>query len=659
MLRVIMRMVAAVFALAAAAAAAQQQPRPIFRSGIDLVTVDAVVLDRNGRPIRDLTADDFAVTAAGKPRRVVSAEFFPIATVAAASPEGADAGSMASSTSNVALRESRSFLIVVDIERIASGGGMAAMHAFGDFVAGLAPDDRVGLVALPYGRPRVDLTLDRARMRQALGQIAGAGQRRDDAMSVGEAVSIDRGDRKVLEDWAERTRCGDPAGARSGTGLGETVLTPECGRKARDLAGMVVRDERRRSQNLFDSLRSLARAMAPIRGLKTIVLVSEGMLRDWDVTEDLRRFAEAAAAARVTLYSLVLDAPQTEAADSMMRPPDRRLDAEIRTGGMAEAASAAGGEMFLVSGTADRALRQIDTQLAGYYLLSFASEPGDDSDRRRSIRVAVRRADATVRARTDFSIHTTHTTPALPTAAPNDARAGLAELIRWPVPVADIPVYLATFAAAPVAGDPVRQVVVVAELPAGAHPVAAGFEIVDGAGKTVADLFDPAPKVSSSASGLMYLTAASLAPGRYRLKFGVLAAEGRRGSVEHGFQVETPAAAPPRTGDLLIGIPHDAALRPIARVPPQAAKIAVQLELRGAQPGDLDRTSVELEILRPGDEAPLASAPMPVESSADPLRRIAAATVTIRGVPAGEYVVRATVRGGAAPARVSRLVRID
>ena len=60
--------------------AAAQTPQagtqvPTFRSGVELVTLDVGVVDRQGVPVRGLTAADFTVSVGGQPRRVVSAEF--------------------------------------------------------------------------------------------------------------------------------------------------------------------------------------------------------------------------------------------------------------------------------------------------------------------------------------------------------------------------------------------------------------------------------------------------------------------------------------------------------------------------------------------------------------------------------------------------------
>ena len=39
---------------------------PTFRQGIDLITVDVVVTDRDGQPVRTLTVDDFQVYEDGR-----------------------------------------------------------------------------------------------------------------------------------------------------------------------------------------------------------------------------------------------------------------------------------------------------------------------------------------------------------------------------------------------------------------------------------------------------------------------------------------------------------------------------------------------------------------------------------------------------------------
>ena len=52
----------------------------VFRSGVDLVTVDATVIGSDGRPVTELLPADFVVKVDGRTRRVVSAEFIPSAS---------------------------------------------------------------------------------------------------------------------------------------------------------------------------------------------------------------------------------------------------------------------------------------------------------------------------------------------------------------------------------------------------------------------------------------------------------------------------------------------------------------------------------------------------------------------------------------------------
>src|SRR5262245_42369217 len=57
---------------------AQQMP-PRFQTAVDLTTVDAVVIDDRGQPVTDLQPTDFVVRVDNAPRRVVTAEWVPLA----------------------------------------------------------------------------------------------------------------------------------------------------------------------------------------------------------------------------------------------------------------------------------------------------------------------------------------------------------------------------------------------------------------------------------------------------------------------------------------------------------------------------------------------------------------------------------------------------
>ena len=254
------------------------------------------------------------------------------------------------------------------------------------------------------------------------------------------------------------------------------------------MAIRIMDAERRHTVALFDTLRALATAMAPIDGPKTIVLVSNGVINDTQTLRDMERFATAAASARVTLHALNLQGSLANVSDKTNMIGARRLDHIELLDGMSTLAIAGRGDTFLVSGTPTAALARIDAEMSGYYLLSFEREPSDRDGDRTRIEVRVSRPDVFVRARTEF-------TPEKPVAAkaasapavPKDLKAAIGEALRFPVPVTGLNLGLDTYTMPPVAGADMRTILA-ASLGAGDQRIiATGYEITDEAGKGVAD----------------------------------------------------------------------------------------------------------------------------------------------------------------------------
>ena len=192
------------------------------------------------------------------------------------------------------------------------------------------PRDRVGFISLPYGTPRVDLTTSRAAVRQALARVAGLSNRdRDLQMSVGEATYIARGDRQVLADYLK----------------GESRDVAEEVRDHQRIAERVLDQHRHSTRTLFDSLRALAEAMAPIDGPKAIILISRGAQdRRWNARLS-ENFSDAAERARVTVSSLHLEIPLSEAAYPGISASRRILDNDIGFDGMSDVSIAARGDI--------------------------------------------------------------------------------------------------------------------------------------------------------------------------------------------------------------------------------------------------------------------------------------------------------------------------
>src|SRR5215217_7808853 len=144
---------------------AQAAGQPPFRTGIDLVEVDVVVSDKQGRPVRGLTRDDFEVLEDGKTMKVEA--FTAIDLPAAAAGEvlpGADR-SGTSIASNDQADEGRLLLIVMDDYHVAfDAGRVAASRSIARrLVERMGPSDQAAVV-VPSGRKnaQADFTSDKS-----------------------------------------------------------------------------------------------------------------------------------------------------------------------------------------------------------------------------------------------------------------------------------------------------------------------------------------------------------------------------------------------------------------------------------------------------------------------------------------------------------------
>jgi hypothetical protein len=488
----------------------------------------------------------------------------------------------------------------------------------------------------------------------------------ESAMTYGEAAAIETRDTKALLAYWERK-----AGARPSVGFPEAPGCPPPPRRPFDepaevpvecvrAAGRALERHRRHTRDILDVLRAIAERMTDLEGQKAIVFVSEGMLHDLDTLGDVRRFAEAAERARVALYALHLDAPMVEAGigSGSNSTQSRLLDDYAGFDAMAEVAAAARGSALRVVGPATNALARIDAELAGYYLLSFEREPADRDGARVRIDVTVNRPGLDVRARREFTPLAAAAAPAAP-SPPADLRAAMGALLQWPVAAADLGLDVDTFVV-PVTGAPEEaRVIVTAEISGVESPLAAvGYEIVDAAtGKGVADAFDAPPATREIGAGRQaYLVAVPMSAGRYRLKLGVLDVNGRRGSVEHAFDVPGWPADRLRVGELVLGAETGGAFRPLASVTPDVAEVVARVEVHADVEVSLDRLSARAILEPSGGSISLDPPAVSIaEAQGDPLRRVAVARWNPRDQAPGTYVVTIVVESsGREIARRSR-----
>jgi len=154
----------------------QQPARPQFRTSTTLVPVDVRVLDRQGRPVTDLTQADFTVVEDGRPQSV---SFFSAHSLVAAEPEP-DALPLLRDPRNVELaaQNHRVFLLLLGRGRLQPPAkGVDAMLEF--VRERLLPQDHVGILA--WNRA-TDLTTDHAKILEVLERFKKDHERVDALM---------------------------------------------------------------------------------------------------------------------------------------------------------------------------------------------------------------------------------------------------------------------------------------------------------------------------------------------------------------------------------------------------------------------------------------------------------------------------------------------
>lgn len=180
------------FLVAAASGQQSALPQtPAFRTGVDVVQIDVTVLDRNRRPVRDLTAADFLVLEDGRPRPIVAFSAVELsAPPDGAAPEapGLPIRAIPPDVTTNALPDGRLVVILMDhqLDRPADGARVMAKRIAARIVDALGPGDVAAVVHTMFGTAQ-NLTTDRQRLKAAIESSAiGTVARPDDEFETGE-----------------------------------------------------------------------------------------------------------------------------------------------------------------------------------------------------------------------------------------------------------------------------------------------------------------------------------------------------------------------------------------------------------------------------------------------------------------------------------------
>jgi VWFA-related protein len=118
---------------------------PTFRSGIDSVVVDAAVTDKQGRPVSDLTADDFEIREAGKLQAIQTFKYITVDETADDPQADREILSSEDQTREAAREENRLFIIFLDDYHVRRGNAMVVRQQVANFLRTLTRHDLVAL----------------------------------------------------------------------------------------------------------------------------------------------------------------------------------------------------------------------------------------------------------------------------------------------------------------------------------------------------------------------------------------------------------------------------------------------------------------------------------------------------------------------------------
>jgi VWFA-related protein len=614
-------------ALAMPAGVASQQPTPqgpTFKAGVDLITVDVGVVDRNGRPVEDLNMADFTVKINGETRRVVTADLVKV-DLEQARKRAADP-TEAYYSSNIAPANGRQIIIAVDQLYISPSGVKPIMNAAIQFLNRLTPLDSVAFVAFPEPGPRANFTTDRFRVRQAMQGIVGQNTMKATLINMGvsEARDInDRKDQNVLREVTGRVCSG--------------TERDRCVQSIIDEAARVTGRIREDVRISLIQIEELLKALSYIEGHKSLILISQSLaIRDHSELDTAIRLAGPA---RTSINVLAVDLGRDDITISE-RPPTPMEDRRIQLEGLEELAAASRGALYRVVNTGEEIFDRLASELSAHYVLGVEQRPSDQKRDRHRVDVSLRRRDVTIRSGQAFVLS--------PTLNPKrSVQETIQEALSSPMAQSGVPLRVTTVSQRD-KGDKVRLTVSAhigqPGTPPGEFTVA--YAIVNNENRLVTSFAETVKLTTIDGSPnepLHFSRATILDPGLYSLRFAVVDAERRRGSVSRDLTVFKIEGEEFATSDLIVGNlqPPGQGMRPNAEPHITADRLAAYLELYSKTPETLTATSVDFEIASDEGSPAQSSQPAQIAESPQVPGRVATSVINTSTLAPGRYLVRA------------------
>ena len=354
-------------------------PDSVFHFTTELVQTDVIVLDRKGRFVDNLQREQFELRLDGTPQHISFFERAQAGPVAR--------GGVAAPSSQGGATRGRTVLFSVDDSHLGQASLVEARRVLTNFIdSEMLQNDQVAISSTSGQIGFLQqLTSNPAVLRAAVARLHARARAPTDMerppMTTRDAHIIEGGsDPDLLQFFVRETQSEYP-------GIGREA--------AQDLvtgrATQIVAQSTAITLNAVLSLERLVHSVAEFPGRKVVFFISDGFeinVSGSEISNRLRRIADAAARSRVVIYTMDMRGLTAGGGLSATQEPLYRLAAD--TGGRTLVNSNA------FAAVVPRALQETSS----YYLLAWTPQPeGQQKDRFHRIEVGVRgRPELTVRA---------------------------------------------------------------------------------------------------------------------------------------------------------------------------------------------------------------------------------------------------------------------
>jgi VWFA-related protein len=362
------------------------------------VEVSVVVHDKNGAPVRDLTAADFEVFEKGKEQKI---ESFSVEALTPPAPPAPSSGP-ATAFNNVQGRGGGVTIIVLDRLNTAWEDQAYAKQQIVKFLGQIQPNDRVGLYLLESNTVRVlhDVTTDVSSLLRSLSRYRSSGS---------------------AELAASQTRAEQ-------TGETDVEFDRYLRESARNINSAFLR---RRAETTAEAFVAIANYLAGVHGRKNLVWVSSSFPLTFDdptavwapqelsrgnMSQDIYRATRAMSEAGVAIYpvdarglggAFSVDPTTIQAVPGIGQRPMSTvfttLDGVIPTEETAKMlAENTGGRVFKNTNDIAGAIRRAIDDARVTYLIGYSPSHAEWDGRFREIKVRVKRPGLEVRHRKGY-----------------------------------------------------------------------------------------------------------------------------------------------------------------------------------------------------------------------------------------------------------------